>query len=214
MTSSLMSAAVHRCGKAWRAVNERWLDIVTTEDALFRSVPGLISERSHNDNYAYSTPDYLDLRRMLRRAQLGTSDVLYDIGCGMGRLLCLAARRRISKCIGIELHAGLAEIARRNAERLRKRIAPIEIRTQDAATADLSEGTIFYLFNPFGPDTLAAVLANLQRSFSERPRAVKIIYANPLHAKVLAATPWLVRYDELKTMRGMYMWYYRNTQTL
>jgi len=47
------------------------------------------------------------------------TDAAVDIGCGMGRVLCMFARRPISKCIGVECDAELAAVARRNAATLR-----------------------------------------------------------------------------------------------
>ena len=40
------------------------------------------------------------------------ADTVIDIGCGMGRALCLFARRNVRKCIGIEYDPGFAERAR------------------------------------------------------------------------------------------------------
>lgn len=213
MSHSLVSSLVHRCGKVWRALNETWLGITTTEDALVKAgLQGAAPGARHADNYAYSTPDYLDLRRILARARLASTDVFYDIGCGMGRVVCLAARRRIARAVGVELHPGLAAIARRNAERLRGRRAPLEIRAADAATADLGDGTVYYLFNPFGADTLRAVLANIQRSLTARPRAVRFLYVNPQHAEAFAAARWLEPYDALKTFRGLDVRLYRGAR--
>jgi hypothetical protein len=74
------------------------------------------------------------------------------------------------KCIGVELLAPFCEIARRNAAGLRGRKAPIQIVCGDAATAELSEGTIYFMFNPFGADTLRDTLENIRGSLSQEPR--------------------------------------------
>lgn len=210
MGSSLASSAVHQCGKLWRALNESWLGITTTEDTPVAGAPDQNRPTTrHADNYAYSTPDYLDLRRILGRARLAPADVFYDIGCGMGRVVCLAARHRVTKSVGIELNPGLAAVARCNAERLRGRRAPIEVRVADAVTADLGDGTIYYLFNPFGAETLRAVLANIERSLAARPRDVRFIYVNPQHADAFTDARWLESYDTLKTFRQLDVRFYR-----
>jgi SAM-dependent methyltransferase len=213
MIRRCLHSAIHTAGRAWRALNESWLGITTTEDTpVAGAAAGNPPAARHADNYAYSTPDYLDLRRILGHARLAPTDVVYDIGCGMGRVVCLAARRRITKAVGIELNPGLAAIARRNAERLRGRRAPIEIRLADAVTADLGDGTVYYLFNPFGADTLRAVLANIERSLAKHPRAVRFIYVNPQHVDAFADSRWLEAYSALKTFRKLDVRFYCNTR--
>ncbi len=80
-------------------------------------------------------------------------DVFGDLGCGMGRIVCVAARKTVRKSIGVELLEPLCEIAHRNATLLRGRKASIQIVCGDATTVDLSEGTIYFMFNPFGART-------------------------------------------------------------
>jgi hypothetical protein len=92
----------------------------------------------------------------------------------MGRILCVFARKNIRRCIGIELFEDLCEISRANALRLRGRRASIEVICTDAAVADLSEGTIYYMYNPFGPATLHGVLENIMRSLLQAPGAQKL----------------------------------------
>jgi precorrin-6B methylase 2 len=89
--------------------------------------------------------------------------VFYDIGSGMGRIVCAAARKRLRKCTGVEMSEPLCQIARCNAMKLRGRKAPIEIVCGDAPTADLGEGTIYFMFDPFGADTIRDTLENIMK---------------------------------------------------
>jgi SAM-dependent methyltransferase len=191
----------------WTMLNEVVLNIRTMRPRPAAGTPPLSSTTrgpfsptaKHVDNLAYVPRDYWYVRAMARRLKLAREDVFYDIGCGMGRILCVVARRRIRKCVGIELLEPLCQKARCNALRLRGRKAPIEIICADAATADLSEGTVYYLFNPFGKDTLRDFLANLETSISRDPRKVKVVYYNPIHESVLQASGWLTKFDEFST---------------
>ena len=89
--------------------------------------------------------------------------MFYDIGSGMGRIVCAVARKRLRKGIGMELSEPLCQIARRNAMKLRGRKAPIEMVCGDASTADLREGTIYFMFNPFGADTMRDTPENIMK---------------------------------------------------
>lgn len=145
----------------------------------------------HDDNVVYESADYAFLYKIRRLLRLQPNDVFYDVGSGMGRVLCVMARRRVRKCVGIELFEPLCESAIRNAKSLRARRSPIEIVCGDAATADLSDGTVYFLYNPFGRETMADVLRNISHSLESNPRQIKIVYYNAVHNDLLAATGWL-----------------------
>jgi hypothetical protein len=145
----------------------------------------------YSDAVDYMPIDYALLREQIKPLELTRDDVAVDIGCGMGRTLCVLARRNVRKCIGIELDPVLAECACANARRLRGRKAPIEVRVGDAAMADYSEGTVFWLYNPFGARTLQAVLERIHRTLEGAPRTIRIAYVYPVHEEVLASCGWL-----------------------
>lgn len=168
---------------------ERWLGIDTV------SPPGKRFDLGTHfaDPVPYEPVDYVLLRRYTRPIRLRPDDVVVDIGCGMGRMLCLFARRRVRKVIGIEFSRELAEIARQNAATVRGRRAEIEVRQGDACEADYSDATVIWMFNPFGPATMRTVMERLGRSLEAKPRTIQIAYVNPLHEDILAATGWLRR---------------------
>jgi SAM-dependent methyltransferase len=212
--------AINLLRPLWTTLNEVVLNIRTMPPSTAAGIPsdpvrskwrGPFSRTAkHDDNTAYGCPDYWYIRAIARRLKLAREDVFYDIGCGMGRILCVVARRRIRKCVGIELFEPLCEKARRNALRLRGRRAPIEIFCADAATADLSEGTVYCLFNPFGEDTLRDFLANLETSISRDPRKVTLVYYNPVHESVLKASGWLSKSDEFNTLSGLRLTFWKS----
>ncbi len=139
------------------------------------------------DGVPFAALDYVAILRCLRAVELRPSDVFVDIGCGNGRVLCVAARRKLGKCIGIEYRPALARQAARNAESLRGRQCPVEIVTRDAADQDFSEGTVYWMFNPFGEQTMRRVAERIIASQRVHPRRVRLIYVRPLHAATLRA---------------------------
>jgi precorrin-6B methylase 2 len=163
------------------------------------------------DAMAYEVIPYDSLALILRALRPQTADVLVDLGCGKGRAVCFFALEPLRKVIGVEFVPELAEVARRNVAALHP-VTAVEIIEGDAATFDPSEGTIFYLFNPFGEATLSAVLVNLRRSLMARPRAIRIVYVIPELASLLDAAEWLVPEGELCPGTHAYTW--RNTPLL
>jgi SAM-dependent methyltransferase len=203
----------------WTMSNEVALGIRTTP-TVGRSgtvPPGVdpVGQRSglpprHDDSGKYEVPDYWYMRKVRSLLKPGPEDVIFDLGCGMGRFLCVAARVKVRKCVGVELLPQLCEIARSNAAQLRGRKAPIEILCGDAAGADLSGGTIYYMYNPFGPATMSDVLASLRGTLSRAPRKIAIVYYNSNHEELFQNSGWLEKYDEFRVQSGMRVTFWRN----
>ena len=62
------------------------------------------------------TPDAM-VRRMLEQAKVGKEDLVYDLGCGDGKIPIAAARLFGATAKGIEYNPEMAALARRNVER-------------------------------------------------------------------------------------------------
>ena len=154
----------------------------------------------HRDATKSSPLSYGRINRYARVLRLQRGDVVYDIGCGAGRPLCVFARHPVSRCVGIEMDPATAAIAEANAAHLVGRRSDVVILRGDAATADYRTGTVFWLYNPFGPRTLAAVLDRIRQSLAAAPRAVRFCYAYPEHDAVFAASGWLTRYDSVSPL--------------
>lgn len=201
LMSSPLRGPLTRAQGVWIACNERLLAIDTRARTAEGPCNGPADSR-HGDGLWYAPPDYRYLRRIMRILRPGPEDVFYDIGSGMGRVLCMAARWRISRVVGIELDRPLCQIARQNADRMRGRHAPIDVRCEDASSADLSDGTIYYLYNPFGPETMRDVLGRIRRALADRPRRVRVVYHNSVHEDLMRSCEWLELTDVFKTLRG------------
>jgi SAM-dependent methyltransferase len=191
----------------WTKCNESVLGIRTGPESkvICEQEPwrGEISEDArHSDNWRYATIGYSNVRKILRIVKLGPEDVFYDIGCGMGRILCVVAQKPVRKCVGVELLEPLCQIARQNATRLRGKKAHIQIVRGDATTVDLSAGTIYFMFNPFGPETLRDTLENIRCSLSQQPRAIRIVYYHSKYQFVFEGLAWLVKAHEFDRFGG------------
>ena len=184
-TSGAGAAARRAARRVIDGCTERYLNIATAGSS------GMRGGGHHGDSNHYEPLDYPFLVQCLDALELKPDDVVFEIGCGMGRALCLLARRPIDRCVGVELCEDLADTARVNVGRLRGRRAPTEVITGDATFVDYSQGTAFYIFNSFGPVTLAAVLRQIRDGAERNPRPLRIIYVNPLHQDVFEAAGWL-----------------------
>ena len=92
------------------------------------------------------SPTPMDVvQRMLAFAKVGPRDVVYDLGCGDGRIVIEAARRFGARGVGIDIDPALIARAQTNAKQ-----AGIEslvtFRVQDAMTVDVSDATVVTLY--------------------------------------------------------------------
>jgi hypothetical protein len=123
---------------------------------------------------------------MIRLTALSASDVVVDLGCGLGHVSLLVAVCMRAQCVGIELQASYVERARQCARRLK--LKNVSFLHQDARAADLSAGTVFYLHTPFTGSILARVLERLRREANAR--SIRICTYGPC-TPVVAQEPWL-----------------------
>lgn len=112
-----------------------------------------------------------------------------DLGSGKGRALLLASHFPFKRIVGVEFSARLTEIARANIKAYRppdQRCRTIETVCGDAATYALPAGPlVIYLYNAFDDVILRRVLDNIGTALRRAPRALLLVYVNPVHRAVI-----------------------------
>lgn len=93
--------------------------------------------------FVATPPDVVD--RMLTLAAVKSSDVVYDLGCGDGRIVIAAAREFGARGVGVDINPALVEEARRNAALARVEHL-VTFRVEDALTTDVSDATVVTLY--------------------------------------------------------------------
>jgi SAM-dependent methyltransferase len=85
------------------------------------------------------------VRKMLQLAQVGPQDMLYDLGCGDGRIVVAAAKDHGARGVGVDLNPQRIAEARAHAQ-----AEGVEGRTRflvgDLFETDLSEATVVTLY--------------------------------------------------------------------
>jgi hypothetical protein len=123
---------------------------------------------------------------MFARTALDERDVLIDLGSGLGQIPLLAAICTGAHCIGIEWETAHVECARRCAHALN--LGRVTFVPGDVREADLSAGTVFYLYTPFEGKMLRDVLAMLQAEAARRE--IRVCTLGPCTATI-AQERWL-----------------------
>jgi SAM-dependent methyltransferase len=90
------------------------------------------------------TPQYV-VDKMLELAQVASTDVVYDLGCGDGRIVITAAKKYGAHAVGVDI----------DPERIRESIANakaagvedlVSFKLEDAMKADISSATVVTLY--------------------------------------------------------------------
>lgn len=82
---------------------------------------------------------------MLRLARVGPEDVVFDLGCGDGRIVIRAAEKHGARGVGIDIDGRLIAVARDTAARAGVS-GRVEFREEDLFGADLRDATVVTLF--------------------------------------------------------------------
>jgi SAM-dependent methyltransferase len=136
-----------------------WTGVVT-----IGIVASLSGQGTQNRSLAPFVGTPLDVvERMLRLARTGPGDLVYDIGCGDGRIVIMAAQKFGARGVGIDIDPTV--LARAEADAKAAGVADrVTFRHQDAMTVDVSDATVVTLY------LLAASNAKLRPILTARLR--------------------------------------------
>ena len=126
------------------------------------------------------------LLRVVEQARVRASDVLVDVGAGLGRACALFHLYTGASVIGLEIQPRLVRASRELAARLLvTRMSCIE---GDAANlaAYVPNGSIFFLYCPFSGERLTKLVASLETIARSRPIRVGCVDLP------LPPCPWLI----------------------
>jgi SAM-dependent methyltransferase len=137
----------------------------------------------------YQPSDPALFHEMIGRVPIDYSQFTFiDVGSGKGRALLLAADYPFRRIIGVEV---LQELHRAAQENLRTYAGspPIDLICCDAVEFEFPpEPMVVYFFNPLREGGLRNLLGKLENSVDAVPRPVWVVYHNPEHEQLFAAS--------------------------
>ncbi|HUA81050.1 MAG TPA: methyltransferase domain-containing protein [Dyella sp.] len=147
--------------------------------------PGDVLELA-NEMVFYQPTPARHIFDFMARAHLDERDVVIDLGSGLGHVTLLTAICTPARCVGIEWQPAYVASARECAQALN--VSRASFIAQDVRAADLSEGTLFYLYTPFAGTMLRSVLDALRHEATRR--VIRLCTLGPC-TTVVANEPWL-----------------------
>ena len=133
---------------------------------------------------------------LIGRTALTEQDLLIDLGSGLGHVTLMASICTRAHCTGIELEPSYVDCARKSAQSLS--LNNVRFIQGDARAADLSQGTVFYLYTPFSGAILRDVLHSLRQEAVKRE--IRVCTIGPC-TRVVAEEQWLSVIGALETER-------------
>lgn len=127
--------------------------------------------------------DYHVLRDIFARVPIAPGDVLVDVGCGEGRVINFWLSRRLkTPIIGIEAVEAVADDARKRYSKYPN----VSIVSGDVLANLPRNGTLFYLYNPFGDEVVAA----FERAV--RPLEPRIVFHQNNYMEPFRSDDWRI----------------------
>jgi precorrin-6B methylase 2 len=146
-----------------------------------------------------ATPEEV-VDRMLALAQVTRTDVIYDLGCGDGRIPITAAKKYGARSVGIDIDPRRIDESRANAKAAGVEQL-VEFRLEDALQADVSRATVVTLY------LLGSANALLRPVLTKQLRPGARIVS---HAFSMGPTWPADKIDQFTTSRGdeitLYLW--------
>lgn len=139
------------------------------------------SEKHHH----YQAAPYFVLHMLFQQIVPFTKGfAFYDIGCGKGRVLFLAALHGYKNLYGIELDGSLLQTANKNlsSKRLKTLDLHVQLIQQDVLAYDFeNHQAVYFLFNPFDAGVLSRFI---DRVNSSNQHECFVVYMNPIYSEV------------------------------
>lgn len=146
------------------------------EDGKLELYEGSHSRIDAPDLAPYVPTPMVVVEKMLEMAEVTKTDILYDLGCGDGRIVITAAKKYGARGVGIDLDP--ERIKESNAYAKQAGVEDlVEFRLQDVMKSNISEATVVTLY--LLPESNALLRPILEEQLREGARVVSHNYHMP-----------------------------------
>jgi len=135
---------------------------------------GLEQQYGH-EQFTYQGTSYELIRQFLKELNLTDQDVLYDLGCGYGRIPLYGAMTTPGKYRGIEIVP--ERVVEANTVKDKLKLDNVDFRQGNVLEQDYSDGSVFFLFNPFAIETLEKAGEQLEQL--AKTKKIRVVSVGP-----------------------------------
>ena len=145
---------------------------------------------------AYQPTPVRHILDLVAACNFSNDDVLVDLGSGLGHVPLLVSTLTGIRTLGIEVQPSYVASAQGTVRDLN--LSRVRFAAEDARMADLSSGTVFYMFSPFWGSILTDVLYQLHKQSQQR--SIRIGSLGPC-TRILQGQTWLRATERTETER-------------
>jgi SAM-dependent methyltransferase len=154
----------------------------------------MVFKRSRTpSNYHYQGASYKVLDKIFKELKnLAASHQFFDVGCGRGRVLVMAAEAGFKNVVGVEIDPELVRDAEENLKRYSsssKVNLPLILNGDARSIKYPDKPTVYFFFNPFSEVILSEVLTKILRQGAADNY---FVYMNPRHKHVFEKLGFIV----------------------
>ena len=153
----------------------------------------------HSNVYMPASYDLLE--DIFEKLHISKFKHLLDIGCGKGRVLCVAAQLGVKKVSGIDFSKEFCTAATNNLLITKRNFPELDFKiyNNDAFYFEIaSDADCIFMFNPFDDLIMSAVVENIEVSLGENPREITIIYFNPMQKHLFLEQGYKITHQQQK----------------
>jgi SAM-dependent methyltransferase len=111
------------------------------------TVPAADDKKPVVPDVPYVPTPHAVVAKMLELAKITKDDIVYDLGCGDGRIVLAAAGKGAKKAIGFDIDPARIKDCKKNFDKATKEIQKkVEFRQKDLFKQDLSEATVVTMY--------------------------------------------------------------------
>ena len=158
---------------------KRWLALLVSALAITIAAGGCERPPTRGQaatrapDVAYEPTPHDVVAEMLKLAQVGANDVVYDLGCGDGRIVIAAAKQFGARGVGVDIDPQRIRESRANAQRSGVTDRTL-FREQDLFETPLGDATVVTLF--LSPDVNLKLRSKLRRELKPGARIVSYVH--------------------------------------
>jgi precorrin-6B methylase 2 len=179
------STSQYESGSPLPGMGFDWRDELVSSILQF-SEPGELDRYRLPEMVPFQPTPMRHILDLIDASFLSEDDVFVDLGSGLGHVPLLVSMLTGVRSVGIEVQAAYVDSAQKCGRSLC--LNSVQFVAADARAADLSSGTVFYLYTPFKGSILADVLSMLRTESMHR--LIKICSLGPC-TNTVANETWL-----------------------
>jgi len=126
-----------------------------------------LARRHPGESFADLPTPFAIARGLFEALALSADDVMFDLGCGTGRVVLYGAAVTPARFHGIEIVEGRVEVGQVAVRT--SGLDRVTIACGSVMDHDLSAASVFYMCRPFGDETEAKVVERLHAEARRRP---------------------------------------------